>query len=1097
MKEVRTQTGTATRTGQISAHWYLAATLAERVAQSAPDTARAPKEAAPDETERGEQAERKLKKWQNQPSFQRSAQMFVQRLASDGLTEESLTTFLGQSAEEVQSSYTTSPAWLEELLKAFVEPDPAILACLPLEHIGDPASDAAFLALKPLLARGFARLQSGITKLQQRYTHLPFDPRTVVFLLLPHFLDRILNKPAKTLILELNVARVQGRLQGETPQERYLYFLQQLAQPDNMLTLLEEYPVLARQLVEMTGHWVERELELLQRLCADWDEIRKTFCPTGDPGTLSEIREGAGDAHGGERSVTMLTWDSGLRLVYKPRSLAIDAHFQEMLNWLNAHGCQPAFRTFKLINKEIYGWYEFVTASGCAHQEEVERFYQRMGGYLALLYTLEATDFHAENVLACGEHPMLVDLESLFTPHAVKYEGVDRYGYELLTHTVRRVGLLPQHQWLNEQTRGTDLSGLGASTNQRAGTTANAWAGLGTDEMQVKKEQVEVQLGDHRPKLEGAEVETLAYERQIIAGFTTVYRIFLQQRAELLQAILPRFANDEVRVLFRPTQQYSRLLSDSSHPDVLRDALERDWLFDRLWIGVEDEPYLARVIAAEKTDLQNNDIPKFTTHPSSRDLFTTHGTRITNFFPLSGMELVKEGVQHLSELDLERQVWVIRASFACMEMNRTAVKPKRNLQLQAATETVTREQLIAQAKAIGDRLEQLAVINDETIGWLVVNLLAGVEWSPVPIGPDLYNGLPGITMFLAYLGALSGEKRYTYMARLAVKTLQTIFIPRAGIWHWKQVGAFDGVGSLIYLFAHLGTLWQDATLYQEARAIVPLIDQLLTEDKPFEMLSGAAGTIGALLSLYTVAPDEETLKIAIRCGDYLLDHARTMARGIGWSMQDDALPLAGLSHGNAGIALNLLRLAQTSGAERFREAALAAMEYERGIFSPEKGNWPDLRDMPLYIDSEETPTYKYMTTWCHGAPGIGMARLASLQYHDDAAIRDEIGAAIQTTLKEGFGRNHSLCHGDMGNLEVLLLASSLLSNTHIKEQTGAIQAILLENMQAQGWHSGVPFPVETPGLMLGLAGTGYALLRMADPAHIPSLLVLAPPPTQV
>jgi type 2 lantibiotic biosynthesis protein LanM len=1020
--------------------------------------------------------------------------MFTHRLEMDGLTRESLAELLGQSAEEVQSAHTTRPAWLDELLSAFVEPDPAVLASLPLEHIGDPASDAAFLALKPLLARGFARIQAGVAELQRRYTRLPFDPRTVSFLLLPHFLDRILNKPAKTLVLELNVARVQGRLQGETPQERYLYFLQQLSTSENMLPLLEEYPVLARQLVTMTEHWVERGLELLRRLCADWDEIRETFYPAGDPGTLSEIREGAGDAHRGERSVTMLSWTSGLHLVYKPRSLAIDVHFQDMLNWLNAHGCRPTFRTFKLLNKESHGWYEHVTPEECTRREEIERFYQRMGGYLALLYTLEATDFHAENVLAAGEHPMLVDLETLFTPHAITYEGVDRYGYALLTHTVRRVGLLPQHQWLNAQSPGTDLSALGASTKQRAGTTANSWTGMGTDTMQINKEQIEVRLDNHRPRLNGVEVETLAYEQHLIAGFRTVYRLLLQQRPALLETILPCFANDEVRVLFRPTQHYSRLLSDSSHPDVLRDALDRDWLFDRLWIGVEDEPYLARLIAAEKIDLHNNDIPRFTTRPASHDLFSTHGTCITDFFPLSGMELVKEGVQHMSEEDLERQIWVIRASFACMEMNRTAVKPGRNLRLQAAKTAATREGLLAQARAIGDRLRQLAVIEEETIGWLIINLLAGVEWSPVPIGPDLYNGLPGIALFLAYLGELTAEKDYTDMARLAVKTLQKIFLPQAGIWHWVQIGAFDGIGSLIYLFAHLGTLWHDPTLYQEAREMVPLVEQLLDENKPFEMLSGAAGTIAALLSLYTVAPDQETLAMAIRCGDYLLDHSRTMARGIGWSMQDDALPLAGISHGNAGIALNLLRLAGVSGASRFHEAALAAMEYERGIFSPERGNWPDLRDAPREIESDETPVFKYMTAWCHGAPGVGMARLASLQYHDDAAIRDEIGAAIQTTLKEGFGRNHSLCHGDMGNLEVLLLASSLLSNTHVKEQTAAIQAILLENMQDQGWQSGIPFPVETPGLMLGLAGTGYALLRMADPERVPSLLVLAPPP---
>lgn len=1082
MKEVLQQTGTATR--QENARWYLGTTLTERISLLAEEATSTPTQAGT------EQATLRFRKWKSQSPFQRSEQSFIQRLELDGLDEEKLLELLARPAEEIRAASGTSPAWLVELLTAFEQPDPAILACLPLEHIGDAATDAAFQALKPLLARGFARLLAGITELQKRYTRLPFDSLNAAFLLLPRFLENILNKPSRTLVLELNVARVQGRLQGEMPEERFLYFLRQLARPENMLTLLEEYPVLARQLVEMTERWVNRGLELLQRLCADWDEIREKFFPTGDPGLLSEIREGAGDAHHGERSVTMLTWSSGLRLVYKPRPLAIDAHFQELLHWLNAHGCQPAFRVFKLLDKGQYGWYEFVSTSGCESRAEIERFYQRMGGYLALLYVLEATDFHAENLLAAGEDPMLVDLESLFQPHAEKYEAADRYGYELLTHSVRRVGLLPQRQWLGEQAGGADLSGLGGPANQQTTSAANAWTGQGTDEMRVTRENVEVKLGNHRPTLHGEEIDTLTYEQSIVEGFTTVYRLLLRRREEFLNTLLPPFANDEVRVLLRPTQQYARLLSDSLHPDVLRDGLDRDWLFDRLWISVEQKPYLARVIAAERSDLQGCDIPKFTTSPNSRDLFTASGECITNFFPSSGLELVRAGIQRLGEQDLERQTWIIRASFACMEMNNTQVKPKHGLQLHPTTSQATRAQLIAEAEAIADRLCQLELPGEDMAGWLVINLVAGQEWRPVPAGPDLYNGLPGIAMFLAYLGQLSGEERYTELARRTVKTLQALFVPKVRLWQWGNAGAFDGLGSLVYLFSHLGTLWNDPTLYQEARETIALIPNLLATDGPFDMLSGTAGAIAVLLSLYAVAPDVTTLATAVQCGEHLLDHARPMPRGIAWSAQPDQVPLAGFSHGNAGIALSLLRLASASGDERFHQAALAAMEYERGIFSAEKQNWPDLREA---TNASDPQTYQYMTAWCHGAAGVGMARLASLQYHDDATIRAEIDAAVQTTLKEGFGRNHSLCHGDMGNIEVLLLATHLLPEHYAREQVTTLQAMLLESIKAQGWQSGIPRIVETPGLMLGLAGTGYALLRMADPQHVPALLVLAPP----
>jgi len=49
--------------------------------------------------------------------------------------------------------------------------------------------------------------------------------------------------------------------------------------PENMLPLMEDYAILARQLVEMLERWVAYELELLEHLCADWQQIQSIFLP--------------------------------------------------------------------------------------------------------------------------------------------------------------------------------------------------------------------------------------------------------------------------------------------------------------------------------------------------------------------------------------------------------------------------------------------------------------------------------------------------------------------------------------------------------------------------------------------------------------------------------------------------------------------------------------------------------------------------------------------------------------------------------------------------------------------------------------------------
>ncbi len=1089
MKDVRPLTDITNRTHVRSSQWYQAATLSERVPLLSQHCSHSTSSTP------SEHALQRLHRWKDQAPFQRSSSYFSQRLDEVGATEEMLLTLLDQSEEDLSALFTTQPPWLDALFLSFNHSDTSNLSVPSASQTYDQQALLFLQPVRPLLKQGFSRLHAGIDGLKKTYTSLPFDDQNIDSLLLPHIFKQMVSKMTRTVVLELNVARVQGHLSGETPEERFAHFLHQLAEPECMLTLLEEYPVLARILVEMVERWVDSTLELLNRLCSDWDEIRATFAPDKDPGQLTEIQEGAGDKHQRGRSVTILTWKSGLRLVYKPRSLAIDSQFQYLLTWLNAHGCQPAFRPCTLLAKGSYGWCEFVSATSCTSSAEIERFYQRLGGYVALLYALEATDFHAQNMISSGEHPMMVDLEALFHPRIEKYDTVTHYGYEALQHSVQRVGLLPQRVWSNKEAAGIDVSGLSGKQGQLTPFLVTTWTGEGTDQMQLTRGRVEIEIDDNRPRLDEQAIDVLEYSQSVITGFATVYRLLLSHREEFLMTVLPRFSNAEVRVLVRQTQNYVMLQTESLHPNMLRDSLDRERIFDRLWTGIEHKPYLARVIADERADLLNEDIPKFTTTPASHNLITSRGEIIPDFLQQSSLDLTKKCIQELSEADLERQSWVIQASFATLALDVPHTMRKNGLQLQSARALAGQVQLLKEASAIGDRLRQLALIHEDLVSWLGVILVNGYEWHILPAGQDLYDGLSGMALFLAYLGMLTDRTDFSDLARL---TLDTVRTQLTYLGKQRGVGGFDGAGAWIYLLSHLGAIWNDPTLYEEAEKLVAQLPTMVDEDESFDVISGSAGCIAALLSLYSVAPSPAILTAAIYCGDHLLQHAQPMFQGIAWKTKHLAAPLAGIAHGNAGIALNLLRLAAVSKETRFHEAALAAMEYERGLFSPERRNWPDLRKVTSPVDLTQSnalaqQNLSYMVAWCHGASGIAMARLASLSYIDDEAINAEIEAAFATTLSEGFGRNHSLCHGDMGNLEVLVLATLLRPDLCSNSLLLSLQSSLLENMHAQGWQTGLPVSVETPGLMTGLTGTGYELLRLADSQKVPSLLLLDPP----
>ncbi|MFC7643928.1 lanthionine synthetase LanC family protein [Streptosporangium lutulentum] len=61
----------------------------------------------------------------------------------------------------------------------------------------------------------------------------------------------------------------------------------------------------------------------------------------------------------------------------------------------------------------------------------------------------------------------------------------------------------------------------------------------------------------------------------------------------------------------------------------------------------------------------------------------------------------------------------------------------------------------------------------------------------------------------------------------------------------------------------------------------------------------------------------------------------------------------------------------TAGA-RYAETARAAFAYERDLYDPRVRNWPDYRDIPGERADDTAPAS--MQAWCHGAPGIGLAR---------------------------------------------------------------------------------------------------------------------------
>jgi type 2 lantibiotic biosynthesis protein LanM len=1080
------------------AEWYRALRLTER--GGTPDTSATERSSAPDVLL--ERARDRLHAWKVQKPFEQGF-LFDQRLALDSLSEHDLIALLAEPAESLKTRIQDAPEWLLVLRQAFTHPGAAgNMASLLKEIETDHPLAACLPAVGPVLWHALSRLQERVRGLHREAEFFPFDVDMLPRAFLENVAPLVLFQLSKPVVLELHVARLEGRLRGDTTEARFEDFIWRLGQEDAIVGLLAKYPVLARQLVLTAELWADYLYEFLTHLCADWQLIRTTFTPDGDPGPLVDVEAGKGDRHRRGRSVLLLRFGSGIRLLYKPRPLGVDVHFQELLSWLNDRGAKPSLRPLTLVDCGDHGWSECVDVAPCACEEEVVRFYQRQGSYLALLYALDATDLHNENLLAVGEHPVIVDLEALFHPHVHSKDPIlENLAAGALDNSVWQVGLLPRRVWSDENSIGVDMSGLGGQPGQMNPHRLVSWERPGTDEMRLVRRRVQLPASENRPRLGNQDVDVLDYRDAVLAGFTRMYRLLRQNKAALMAEQLPRFAHDETRAVIRSTNVYGLLWYESFHPDLLRDALERDRFFDRLWIEAARRPHLARLIPAEQRDLWRGDIPMFSTSPGSRAILAAKGERFEDFFDTPSLDLVQQRVEHLSDDDLAKQRWIIEASLATVLMDRED-RIGRPIHAPSVTQRVAREQLLALANSVGRRLAELSLQNEGGAYWLGVGPLDESTWGLYPSGTDLYAGTSGIALFLGYLGAITGDPSATLLAHRALASV------RAQVREWFEiqeepdasaplptVGAFEGLASIVYVLTSLGALWAEQELLDEAAELADGLPPLISRDRSLDVIYGSAGCILSLLSLHAVRPSTRTLGVAIRCGERLLATAQPMPRGIAWTTLQDQPPLGGFSHGTAGIALSLLLLAAESGEDRFRRAAFSALDYDRSLFVPELNNWADLRVFtarPGGAEPGDEPAPKSMVAWCHGAPGIGLARLAALDQLADTA-RDEIDIALNATMQFGFAMNHSLCHGALGNLELLLTAARLLGRRGDHDALGRATALVVASMEANGAVTGVPLGVETPGFMTGLAGMGYELLRLAEPDKVPSALLLAPP----
>lgn len=900
----------------------------------------------------------------------------------------------------------------------------------------------------------------------------------------------VYRKVSRVLLVELNAARITGRLTAGDPAARWAEFVEMSSSARYWESLTRHYPPLLTRLHAVVSGRCAAALAMARRLAADRDMLAGLL--GAEPGPLSRVSLGAGDSHRGGHTVAVLDFANGT-VVYKPRPVSVDAALGGMLaEILRGVPEETRIRVPRVIARAGYGWAEFVAHRYCAGDAELSAFYRGIGHWLGMMRLLGGSDLHAENVIACGQVPVVVDCETLFTPvHPVPPSGLGLapdQARELVNMTVLRTGMLPNRGtalgW-----RGVDISAAGSLPGEQPVVDLPVILDAGSDQARIGSRPTELAFGASQPSREPVLAD---YWTKVLDGFaeaTTALRS--ADEAGTLEPLLARFGDCRVRVVLRSTEAYGELTRMLWHPVSLHDpaaAADRAaGLLAAMAAYVPGAPGDPDVIAAEVADLLEGDIPVFSTTPRRGRL---DGPRGTSWLPDN--DLVATALRQWRTADLMLDTQVIRAALVSAYLNDGWLPQARRMSANRPRGDDLDRRRRGLASALIRQLHDATVRGaDGTVTWIAPVLLPQ-GWAVQPLGQDTYGGLPGVAVLLAaYLrecvaGRADDVDGVAGLLDDVLRTIRAAEDKNAAVRGAKTPlrpappGGYIGLGSQVWAWLTLHS-WGVARpdCLDRARMLAALLPAAIMAEDRFDILTGMAGAIVPLLRLSAVTGEDRWAEQAASIGERLISAARRKAGTWYWPSPHWPEGVGGFAHGVTGIGWALARLALATRRTSFADAAHAAFAFEEALYDQAAPGWLDLRQ-----PGEDA----FSAAWCHGAVGIGIsaADLARLGWPGADALA---GRAAEVAIRRGFGWNHTLCHGDLGCWELL---DAVLALGHAPAGLGRpeLNARVITSLEDNGPVSGLAREAYSPGLLAGLGGVAYQLLRMHPDSGLPSVLAL-------
>lgn len=877
----------------------------------------------------------------------------------------------------------------------------------------------------------------------------------------------------RTLISELHNAKTNGALKRNTSKDRFKEFIEIISNVKSIEIIFSKYSALQNLILVNVEQFLNSLGLFFSRLNNDFHDIEAKLNLENLSSYHLENIEFSGDKHQhGQRVIiaTFINQKHKKLLVYKPRSLSLVRGLENFLSWINS-STNFNFRLPTTLLKNNYGWQIFLYNESCHHKEDAEFFFHHLGGLLCIFHLLNSQDIHSENIIANGKYPILIDCECLLTPVILQNKKLKSRERNLVCSSL----VLPTRNMSNHKYSGFDNSVIGNSYEQILPFSTLSWNKEGTDEMTLKRISGKLLPHKSRPHLNSEPFNPDEFEDEFLTGFNQIYNFLLINKSKLLyskNSPLNYFNDCTSRVIIRPTNQYAKLSIESYHPLLLHNLERRAEHFLFLENSIRLTPEYKHFINSELESLNENNIPIFYSNTSKKYVYDCDHNKINIRSLISPTEHVKQNmIKFWGKSDLDIQNTIIKNSFATLRYPNyqdklIAQQKKIEISNKHLSASVIKKNILNICKLLYNKM----IKDGGYISWPCI-IPAGSKITQSITDNSLYNGTLGIIYTLGICGYKYNISAYKDLISDYVEFL--IREAKNNPHLFNSIGLYDGIGGVVYFLHYFSE-------------IIPLInsdlinrflfcfDLLIFEEQKLDIMSGHAGFLLSLLRAKNNINHDIFTK-------YITYSKNKLLKAIDTPIHELFIP--SYAHGITGIYYTLCKLYDFEKDKSLIRYIDRCLITEEKYYNENYNSW---------IGSSETD--KTSTAWCHGAIGIGLARLTIRSKIDFLGSTNDhfISAAIDSTLNKGFQTDPCLCHGHAGSLDFLLEAN--MNNFNLSETENAIYSsylnAFLKNVDENEFTFYKTKGAFVPGLFDGLSGIVYVLLRLTFPREISSILMI-------